>query len=63
MRAGMRHIIFENHGTQIHEAMFIKLPAGMSVGDFQGQMNEGILFREGVLIAGRSNGLYCPRVR
>lgn len=49
MRAGMRHIIFENHGTQIHEAMFIKLPAGTSVEDFQGQMNEGILFPEGVL--------------
>ena len=29
MRAGMRHIIFENRGKQIHEAMFIKLPAGM----------------------------------
>jgi len=49
IRAGLRHIIFENHGKQIHEAMFIKLPAGMSVADFQGQMNAGILFPEGVL--------------
>jgi len=49
MRAGMRHIVFENRGKQVHEAMFIKLPAGMSVADFQGQMNEGILFPEGVL--------------
>lgn len=49
MRPGMRHIIFENRGKQIHEAMFIKLPAGMSVEDFKGQVNEGILFPEGAL--------------
>lgn len=49
MRPGMRHIIFENRGKQIHEAMFIKLPGGMGVADFQEQMNEGILFPEGAL--------------
>jgi hypothetical protein len=49
VRPGMRHIIFENRGKQIHEAMFIKLPAGMSVEDFKGQVNEGILFPEGAL--------------
>ena len=49
MHPGMRHIIFENHGKQIHEAMFLKLPAGMSVADFQGQVDQGILFPDGVL--------------
>ena len=49
MRAGLRHVIFENHGKQVHEAMFIKLPAGMSVGEFQRQVNEGILFPEGAM--------------
>jgi|KBSMisStandDraft_5_1062788.scaffolds.fasta_scaffold165132_1 hypothetical protein len=49
IRPGMRHIIFENRGKQIHEAMFIKLPAGMRVEDFKGRVNEGILFPEGAL--------------
>lgn len=48
-RPGMRHIIVENRGKQVHEAMFMKLPAGMSVASFQGQMDAGILFPEGVL--------------
>jgi len=49
VRPGMRHIIFENHGKQIHEAMFVKLAAGMSVEDFKAQINKGILFPEGSL--------------
>jgi len=49
MHAGLRHIVFENRGKQIHEAMFIKLPAGMGVEDFKGQVNKGVLFPEGVL--------------
>jgi hypothetical protein len=28
--SGMRHIVFENHGSEIHEAMLVKLPPGMS---------------------------------
>ena len=47
--AGMRHVIFENHGKQVHESMFHKLPAGMTVAGFQKQMDDGILFPEGVL--------------
>src|SRR5262252_5841897 len=27
--AGLRHIVFENHGSQIHEGMLVKLPQGM----------------------------------
>jgi len=49
IRPGMRHIIFENRGKQVHEAMFVKLPAGMSAEDFKGRVNEGILFPEGAL--------------
>lgn len=49
IRPGMRHVIFENHGKQIHEAMFIKLPAAMSVEDFKQRVNEGILFPEGAV--------------
>ena len=49
IRPGIRHIIFENHGKQIHEAMFIKLAAGTSVEDFKRQVNAGILFPEGAL--------------
>jgi len=26
--AGLRHIVFENRGTEIHEAMLVKLPKG-----------------------------------
>lgn len=49
MPAGMRHIIFENHGQQVHEAMFMKLTSAMSVAGFQKQLDEGVLFPEGVL--------------
>lgn len=47
MPAGLRHIVFENQGTQIHEAMLIKLPAGLSVEGFRAKIKEGELFPEG----------------
>jgi hypothetical protein len=47
--AGVRHVVFENHGKQIHEAMFVKLIDGMTVDGFRRQVNEGILFPEGAL--------------
>lgn len=46
---GLRHIVFENHGSKIHEAMLVKLPAAMSAADFQAQVRRGILFPKGVL--------------
>jgi hypothetical protein len=46
---GLRHIIFENHGSKIHEAMLVKLPTGMSAANFQEQVRRGILFPKGVL--------------
>ncbi|MEO8439641.1 MAG: hypothetical protein ABI540_05400 [Spartobacteria bacterium] len=47
--AGMRHLIFENHGKAIHEAMLVKLPAGMSADDYVGAVKGGSLFPEGGL--------------
>jgi hypothetical protein len=46
---GLRHIVFENHGSEIHEAMLVKLPPEMSATDFQTQVRRGTLFPKGVL--------------
>jgi hypothetical protein len=45
--AGLRHLVYENHGKEIHEAMFVRLPPGMSADDFAGKVKAGILFPEG----------------
>ena len=45
--AGLRHIVFENRGTQIHEAMFVKLPTGMSANEYVAAVKGGSLFPEG----------------
>ena len=47
--AGLRHIVFENRGTQIHEAMLVKLPAGVSASDYVAAVKLGSLFPEGAL--------------
>ena len=47
--AGLRHIIFENHSSEIHEAMFVKLPQGMSVSDYVSAVRSGSLFPAGAL--------------
>ena len=47
--AGLRHIVFENHGSEIHEAMFVKLAQGMSVGDYVSAVRSGSLFPAGAL--------------
>ena len=49
MSAGMRHISFENRSTQIHEAMLVKLPPGMTAGDYQQALHAGELFPKGAL--------------
>src|ERR1051325_9504154 len=46
---GLRHIIYENHGSKVHEAMLVKLPAAMSAADFQSQVRRHILFPKGIL--------------
>ena len=47
--AGLRHILFENHGSEIHEAMLVKLPKGMSPDDYVAAVKKGSLFPEGAL--------------
>jgi hypothetical protein len=45
--SGMRHIVYENHGTEIHEAMFIKLAPGMTARDYVAAAQGGASFPEG----------------
>ena len=47
--AGLRHIVFENRGSEIHEAMLVKLPKGMSADDYVAAVKMGSLFPEGAL--------------
>jgi hypothetical protein len=49
MAAGLRHIVFENRGSEIHEAMLVKLPKGMSPDDYVAAVKKGSLFPEGAL--------------
>lgn len=41
--------MFENHGSTIHEAMFIKLPDGMTGDDYLEAVRNGISFPEGAI--------------
>ncbi len=45
--AGLRHIVFENHGSEIHECMLVKLPKGMSAENYVAAVKKGSLFPEG----------------
>ena len=45
--AGLRHIIFENHGSEIHEAMLVKLPKSMSAENYVAAVKEGLSFPRG----------------
>ena len=47
--AGLRHIVFENHGSEIHEAMLVKLPQGMTIGEYVLAVRSGSLFPAGAL--------------
>jgi hypothetical protein len=47
--AGLRHILFENHGKEIHEGMFVKLPAGMRPEDYVAAVKAGSSFPQGAL--------------
>jgi len=47
LHAGLNHLVYENHGREIHECMFIKLPDGMSAVDYVAQVKAGIAFPEG----------------
>ena len=47
--AGLRHIVLENRGTEIHESMLVKLPNGMSADDYVTAVKKGSFFPEGAL--------------
>jgi len=47
--AGLRHIVFENRGSEIHEAMLVKLPKAVSADDYMAAVKAGSLFPEGAL--------------
>ena len=47
--AGLRHVIFENRGSEIHEAMLVKLAKGMTANDYMAAVKAGSLFPEGGL--------------
>src|SRR6476661_7126757 len=47
--AGMRHISYENHGTEIHEAMLVKLAQGMTPDDYVAATRAGSNFPAGAL--------------
>lgn len=49
MSAGLRHIVFENEGSQVHEAMLVKLPAGMSPDAYIAAVKAGAMFPDGAL--------------
>lgn len=49
MPAGLRHILFENHGSEIHEAMLVKLPQSMTVAEYVSAVRSGSLFPAGAL--------------
>ncbi len=47
--AGLRHVLFENHGSEIHESMLVKLPKGISAENYVAAVKKGSLFPEGAL--------------
>ena len=49
MAAGLRHVVLENHGSEIHESMLVKLPQGMTPADYVTAVKKGSLFPEGAL--------------
>jgi len=49
MSAGLRHIVFENRGASVHEAMLVKLPRGMDAERYARAVKAGELFPAGAL--------------
>lgn len=45
--SGVRHVVFENRGSMIHEAMLVKLPNGMTAADYAAEVKKGNLFPAG----------------
>lgn len=49
LHAGLNHIVYENHGTEVHECHFIRLPEGMSTADYVAEVKKDVLFPAGAL--------------
>jgi hypothetical protein len=49
LAAGLRHMVVENRGSEIHEGMLVKLPKGMDADDYVTAVKKGSLFPEGAL--------------
>lgn len=49
LAAGMRHILYENRGSKIHEAMLVKLAKGMTCEEYGAEVKKGELFPKGAL--------------
>jgi hypothetical protein len=49
LAAGMRHIIYKNRGSKIHEAMLVRLAKGMTPDDYTAEVKKGELFPKGAL--------------
>jgi hypothetical protein len=47
LHTGLNHLVYENHGRNIHECQFIHLPTGMSAADYVAQVKSGIPFPAG----------------
>jgi hypothetical protein len=45
--SGLSHVRFENHGSTLHEAMFVKLPEGLSAEGYLDRVRGGTSFPEG----------------
>src|ERR1044072_9460600 len=49
LEAGLRHVVFENRGSQIHEGMLVKLDKDMTADDYVAAVKNGSLFSKGAL--------------
>ncbi len=58
--AGLVHVIFENHGSTIHEVMFVRLPEGMDAENYLSAVRSGTSFPKGALDYS-GPGLTSPR--
>ncbi len=47
--AGLRHVRFENRGSDVHECLFVRLPDGMTAADFSAAVSGGELFPKGTI--------------
>jgi hypothetical protein len=49
LHEGLNHIVFENHGSTIHECMFIRLPDGLEPDEYLAAVRAGSDFPEGAV--------------